>query len=208
MYTVETVPRGRARQHLRDDAARFTFDYWDRIRRDRNVPDRRDIEPADMAPILGNLLLLETFAGSVSFRLAGTRLTNQLGRETRGASAATIWRGADRGRFEALMQTLADLPGGAVLTADLIIEGRPPTPFEILLLPLTFRGTEICRFLGTATALRNDYWLGCEAPLGFEMRDVVLFETSGSHNQDVSLPDSIPVRMHRHLAVYQGGADS
>jgi hypothetical protein len=52
-----------------------------------------------MAPVLGQLILLETFAGSASFRLAGTRFTRQLGRETRGTSAATIWRGHDRARF-------------------------------------------------------------------------------------------------------------
>ena len=205
MYTVETIPCSRIREHFRDDACRFAFDYWDRIRRDRNVPDRRDIEPADLAPVLGNLMLLETFAGSVSFRLAGSRVTSHLRRETRGTSAATIWRGMDRGRFETLIHTLADLPGGALLTADLMIDGRPPTPYEILLLPLTFRSTEITRFLGTATPLRNDYWLGSESPLGFELRNIVLFETRGSDSSRAASSDANPIRVHRHLAVYAGG---
>ncbi|MEM8878484.1 MAG: PAS domain-containing protein [Pseudomonadota bacterium] len=207
MYTVETIPSTRIREHFRDETARFAFDYWDRIRRNSNVPDRRDIEPADMAPVLGNLLLLETFAGSVSFRLGGSQLTAHLRRETRGTSAATIWRGMDRGRFEALIHTLVDLPGGALLTADLMIDGRSPTPFEILLLPLTFRSKEITRFLGTATPLRNDYWLGTESPLGFELRNIVLFEATANRDSSTTPSESNPIRVHRHLAVYAGGQE-
>jgi hypothetical protein len=205
MYSVETVPFARARGQLLHETAQFAIDYWDRLRRGRALPDRRDLEPADMAPVLGQLILLETFAGSVSFRLAGTRFTRQLGRETRGTSAATIWRGHDRARFEALIRTLVSMPGGAMITADMIIADRPPTPFEFLVLPMTFRSEAVTRFLGTAAPLREDYWLGTETPLGFEMRQIVLFDSQSPGMASSAVAQHEPVRIHRHLAIYQGG---
>jgi hypothetical protein len=207
MYSVETVPFARVRSQIQHEHGHFIINYWDRLRRGRPMPDRRDVEPADMAPVLGQLILLETFAGSASFRLAGTRFTRQLGRETRGTSAATIWRGHDRARFEALVRTLADMPGGAILTADMITPERGPTPFEFLLLPMTFRGDAVTRFLGTATPLRDDYWLAAETPVGFELREIVLFDSKASTDLDSQKWEHAPTRIHRHLAVYEGGAN-
>ena len=57
------------------------FQYWDRLRDNRQAPKRTDIEPADIKSLLADTFILEKDGrGEAVFRLAGTRLCAVFGR--------------------------------------------------------------------------------------------------------------------------------
>ena len=71
---------------MQTKAVTALYDYWTRQRGDRAVPLRSAIEPADIAPILPDVFILEhNRLDDPRFRLAGTRLCAQFGRELKGA---------------------------------------------------------------------------------------------------------------------------
>lgn len=58
------------------------LDYWEAKRGDRPMPDRRDIDPAELPPkLLPHLLLGETLDGGTRwrYRLVGTEIVRRLG---------------------------------------------------------------------------------------------------------------------------------
>jgi hypothetical protein len=62
------------------------FDYWQRLRGDRAMPARRDIDPTDIPSLLANVLVTEIVdpAGTYRFRLAGTGIRDMAGVEVTG----------------------------------------------------------------------------------------------------------------------------
>lgn len=60
--------------------------YWNRQRRNRAMPARRDIDPLDVPRLLPNLQLVEVLEGGRRFRyrLVGTALVNAFGSEYTG----------------------------------------------------------------------------------------------------------------------------
>lgn len=61
--------------------------YWNRQRRGRAMPDRRDIDPVDIGPaVLPNVALLDVVDGGARFRyrLAGTAIVDHWGVEVTG----------------------------------------------------------------------------------------------------------------------------
>jgi hypothetical protein len=62
------------------------YAYWDRVRNGRFAPRRFEVEPAKIAALLPETFIAEG-AGLLGcrFRLAGTKICEQFGRELRGA---------------------------------------------------------------------------------------------------------------------------
>lgn len=62
------------------------YDYWNRLRGDRSMPARRDIDPTDIPALLPNVLVTEIVdpAGIYRFRLAGTGIRDIAGVEVTG----------------------------------------------------------------------------------------------------------------------------
>jgi hypothetical protein len=56
----------------------FYFDYWHRKRAGKAMPSRADINPGELRPYLGSIILLEALPGFDDFRyrLIGTRVTD------------------------------------------------------------------------------------------------------------------------------------
>ena len=64
---------------------RMLYDYWNEARGRRMAPTRFEIEPSRIAGILSETFILELAENcSFPFRLAGTRICEQLGAELRG----------------------------------------------------------------------------------------------------------------------------
>lgn len=61
---------------IQDDRLRMLFETWQTVRKDRQIPDRRDFDPLDMVPILPMLWICdyEQTADVFRFRLAGERI--------------------------------------------------------------------------------------------------------------------------------------
>jgi hypothetical protein len=139
------------------------YAYWDRVRNGRFAPRRFEVEPAKIAALLPETFIAEG-AGLLGcrFRLAGTRICEQFGRELRGADLLSLWQDTDRDAVASLLRTV--LTDGAVGYGNFTAYTRTErhTDFEFVLLPLIHTGDAINRILGAITAIEPPFWLGSE----------------------------------------------
>jgi hypothetical protein len=148
---------------MQNSTSRELYAYWDRVRNGRIAPYRFEIEPQEIASLLPETFIAEcdTRQG-VRFRLAGTKICEQFGRELRGSDVMALWTGEDREAVASLIRDI--LKGGAVghgRFRALTVTGRQ-ADFELLLLPLIHNGTAVNRLLGMVSAVDEPYWLGAE----------------------------------------------
>jgi hypothetical protein len=73
------------------------YRYWAEKRGTRRMPARADIDPADLREMLPNLALLEVTATGFRYRLVGTRVAEDLGRDMTGAVAGAYAKGMSFG---------------------------------------------------------------------------------------------------------------
>ncbi len=148
---------------MQNSTSRELYAYWDRVRNGRIAPYRFEIEPQEIAALLPETFIAEcdTRAG-LRFRLAGTKICEQFGRELRGTDVMALWSGEDSDAVSALTRDI--LKHGAAghgrfraTTAT----GRQ-ADFELLLLPLIHNGTAVNRLLGMVSAIDHPFWLGAE----------------------------------------------
>ncbi len=127
------------------------------------APCRLEIEPSRIYSILPETFIIEKkIDQSYAFRLAGTRICQQFGRELRGHDCVTIWRREDRQMIEELLDSLsADGRVGLIKFTGSTDTGRSAT-FEMIVLPLLHpdQNQLISRFLGAIAVSGNTYWLG------------------------------------------------
>lgn len=148
------------------------FQYWNRLRDGRSAPLRSEIEPADIKTLLADTFILEADTrGEAVFRLAGTRMCAIYGRELKGFSFPSIWRGKDHRMLSRLVRSV--FVDRMVVTLDfrgISAQGRA-AEFEMLLLPIE-AGSETQRCLGISTASQYTYWLGSDPVIDAEIAGV------------------------------------
>jgi hypothetical protein len=165
---------------MQQPTSRQLYAYWDRVRNGRVAPRRFEIEPAKIAAILPETFIIEG-AGLLGyrFRLAGTRICDQFGRELRGADLLSLWNEADREAVASLLRP--------VFTDAAVGYGRfraytrtdRQVSFELVLLPLIHTGEAINRILGVITAIEPPFWLGAEPLLRQEIVELNLHWPDG-----------------------------
>ena len=107
---------------MQQPTSRQLYAYWDRVRNGRIAPRRFEIEPAKIASILPETFIAEG-AGLLGyrFRLAGTKICEQFGRELRGADLLGLWEEPDRDAFASLLRNVftdAAVGQGTVYTTE------------------------------------------------------------------------------------------
>ena len=139
------------------------YAYWDRVRNGRFAPRRFEVEPAKIAALLPETFIAEG-AGLLGcrFRLAGTKICEQFGRELRGADLLSLWQDSYRDAVASLLRTV--LTDGAVGYGTFTAYTRTErhADFEFVLLPLIHTGDAVNRILGAITAIEPPFWLGSE----------------------------------------------
>ncbi|MEM7177620.1 MAG: PAS domain-containing protein [Pseudomonadota bacterium] len=126
---------------------RALFAYWDRLRGDRDVPFRTEIDPRDMDCDARYLFILESLGnGNIRFRLAGSAIGDAFGMELRGMSIRAIMEGKSRQNISALVEEVLDEPG--VGYARLIEDNELATNWEMVLLPLKSDFGSVNRVIG------------------------------------------------------------
>ena len=147
---------------MKQPTTRILYDYWNDVRGNRLAPTRFEIEPSRMAAVLSETFILERSEdGSYPFRLAGTRICEQFGRELRGEDFLAL-AGSDRRAISRALGTVTQ--SGAVLVLEIESEtddGRTAL-FEVIVLPLVHPASEVTRYLGTITAIDPQPSLGSE----------------------------------------------
>jgi hypothetical protein len=151
---------------MQQPTSRQLYAYWDRVRNGRVAPRRFEIEPAKIAALLPQTFIAEN-AGMLSyrFRLAGTKICEQFGRELRGADLLGLWDAKDRDAVASLLRNIfADAAVGYGRFRAYAANDREVS-FELVLLPLIHAGDAVNRILGAVTAIEPPFWLGAESLL-------------------------------------------
>ncbi len=212
---------------MKHEGSTSLFQYWNRLRGERPVPRRTDIEPADIKHLLADTFILEQdVRGEPVFRLAGTRLCATYGRELKGFAFTSLWSPKDRAEIADLTRgALANKIVGTVCFDGVSREGRL-NPFELLMLPLD-GGRDHPRALGSLISLEKPFWLGAD-PIeenrvtSTSVVDPASEPASPTERLRVAVPSletpiapGYPVRRGlggggrriRHLVVFEGGRD-
>jgi hypothetical protein len=175
---------------MQQPTSRQLYAYWDRVRNGRVAPRRFEIEPAKIAKLLPETFIAESVGVlGYRFRLAGTKICEQFGRELRGADLLAFWGGSDRDAVASLL--------GNVFSDGAVGHGRfrahatdhRRADFELILLPLIHNGESINRILGAITAIDPPFWLGAEPLARHEVVDL-----------NLHWPDGVPAFMTRRGA--------
>lgn len=71
------------------------YQYWDKLRQDRPMPARADLDPADIPRLLPNLMVIEVVPPSrFRYRLLGTELVRRFGSNPTGHFTDEVLEGA------------------------------------------------------------------------------------------------------------------
>ena len=191
---------------MQQPTSKQLFAYWDHIRNGRLAPRRFEIEPAKIANILRETFIAEcTGLLGFRFRLAGTQICQEFGRELRGIDFLSLWSFADRDAVASLVRDV--LNDGAVGHGTFLARtetGREAS-FEFTLMPLIHTGATINRLLGSITAVDRPFWLGTEPLTKFEVVEVRLLRP-GDDADFMETGGAEVVRLtHRRFRVVEGG---
>ena len=165
---------------MQTKAATELYDYWARQRGERTVPLRSAIEPADIAAILPDVFILEGGRPqSARFRLAGTRLCAQFGRELKGSDFPALFAPDQRTRIARIAGNVMTQATPAILCMQLVDGALDTTEAEIVLLPL---------MTGTRAA---DRIIGAFAPLPGQRQPLSAFRYATLGSVSVMDPDRL-----------------
>jgi hypothetical protein len=146
---------------MKHPSSRIVLDYWTERRRNRDAPERSDIDPAEIRHALGDTFMLAAdFVGELRFRLAGTRVCDLLGREVKGESFRSLFGEEGRGQIDALLRIVSDEAVGAVAGLVGTTADSAEVDIELLILPLAHSRQTRIRALGVLAPVVPPFWLG------------------------------------------------
>lgn len=141
--------------------SRTLFAYWNSLRAGRPAPDRAEIEPREIAPVLGDTFILERDAtGQIFYRLAGSRVCQTFARDMKGADFLTGLGADDRRQVARTLSDAHAAQAGLLMSlSGATAEGRT-VALEAVVLPLVHRGRLGARMIGCLSAAEQPYWMG------------------------------------------------
>ncbi|MCZ4089524.1 PAS domain-containing protein [Sinorhizobium psoraleae] len=192
--------------------------YWNRLRGERDLPRRDEIEPQEICSLLPNLFILERQAsGDIRFRLAGTHVCALFGRELRGQPFAALWSAGDASETVRIADQVMMQCSPVVLSACGVTAGGERLDTELLLTPLGSPQGHSDRILGSLAPLSRPSWLHmislqCIVAHGLRILD------SGHHGledlaerphaADTTSRHGEVSRRVQHLRIFEGGRES
>ena len=148
---------------MKHSTSQTLYTYWNDVRGERIAPRRFEIEPSRIAGILPQTFILERInSDSFRFRLAGTGICEQFGREFRDTNFLEGWSAADRLTIARNLAVVTQQGAVGVFVVEASSHPRRKAMFEILVLPLTHTREAIDRFLGSISPIETPDWLGTE----------------------------------------------
>lgn len=124
--------------------------YWNKVRGNRLVPSRCEIDPRGLEGVLSNAFILERIAGGLArFRIAGAHLTEFTGLELRQMPISALFVPGSREALSEALQSTFDEP--AMVRMAVTSPGgfgRERLDGELILLPLRSDLGDIDRVLG------------------------------------------------------------
>jgi hypothetical protein len=194
---------------MRQKTTQALYDYWQTLCRGQIVPDRNDLDPSKLAPLLQDVFILGAdHIGSWRYRVAGTRLSSFAGRELRDEPFERWWRSVDRLDANRLISGVAN--DSVPLVGGITGHGADQCnhDFEVLLLPLRHGGRNKLRMLGglfpsTGTAEKLNLQIEDFGILSIR----TLFSAGNQSPKFGTAPDNLDaiVDRRRALRVIEGG---
>ena len=139
--------------------------WWDSARGAKDIPDRAQLDPADIKPLLPFILIAEVEADPfrVRYRLVGTRAVNHVGHDYTGGYLDSLWPAADVApwvsAYRAAFETRTPQLGTAT---DRLVVGGTFT-YEFGLFPLSRGGQAVAQFVAIedyfGSELQSAEWL-------------------------------------------------
>jgi len=145
---------------MKHPSCRGLYAYWTERRGERPIPERGDIEPAAIRNLLGDSFVLSGTPDGCRFRVAGTRICALFGRELRGDPFVSIWHADSAALIRDALAAVAEEGIGFVAGVEAQHGGGLAATFELLVLPLSYRGMVGARMLGVLAAFERLSWLG------------------------------------------------
>jgi hypothetical protein len=147
---------------MRHTTSQSLYDYWNGLRRGRAAPERYEIQPKHIAPLLPETFIVECGeTDGYRIRLAGTRICEQFGVELRDADLVELW--SDPGDRIALLGLIRNIKANVVAgygRFELACPEGRRAQFELALLPLFHNGDHVNRLLGAISVIDPPWWLG------------------------------------------------
>lgn len=148
---------------MKQTTTKTLYGYWDAMRGTRAAPRRFEIEPARIADILSDTLILEKSPEQTfRYRLAGTRICETFGQELRGSEFLDGWNEEDTATLERHFSVISRQAGVGVLLIEAATAAGRTVTLEVLLLPLMHMRETVDRILGSIVAIERPDWLGHE----------------------------------------------
>ena len=205
-------------EDMKEKTNKILYAYWNGVRGNRVAPKRFEIEPSSIAAILPDTFILERGdAGTMRFRLAGTRLCEAFGTEFRGANFADFFGPEDRATLNRQFAVIARQGAGGLFGLEAETASAKIAHFEILILPLIHTRDIVDRFLGAMSPDKAYPWLGIEPISKQRLVSAELIWPDGrphamidnSSRQSPFMPHVRNARIvrsdRRHFRVYDGG---
>ena len=129
------------------------YRYWDQQRRGRTMPARRDISPSDVRHLLPYITLIDHVDGEFRYRLVGTAVSQELGRDLTGSLVGSYvtppeYAAAILGIYEELVAAATPI----FTTGEYRAASQAIHTVSRLILPLSNDGTTVNMALFTRIA--------------------------------------------------------
>lgn len=124
--------------------------YWNRIRGNRLVPSRCEVDPRGLEGVLGHAFVLERITGGLArFRIAGSHLTDLTGLELRQMPLSALFLPGSREILSDALEAVFDEPASVRFQVTSPAGfGRGALRGELILLPLRSDLGDVDRVLG------------------------------------------------------------
>ncbi len=139
---------------MKHSHTRKLYDYWDSLRLSRSAPLRSELDPRSIKPLLTNMFILQRVSDvAYTYRLAGTAMCQQFGRELRDENFLDIWRANEAASIKSLFQSITDDKTAAVVGVTVTYDDETEASMEYLFLPVRLDSTREIRIIGCCSVL-------------------------------------------------------
>ncbi|WP_439572540.1 PAS domain-containing protein [Phreatobacter sp.] len=160
---------------MRHDESRHLFSYWDGLRAGRAAPDRTEVDPRDIATILGDTFILEADRTVVlPYRLAGSRVSNLFAGELKGSGFLDRFSAGGRERATTALADATAAQTGLMLALDATSSQGRKVDLEAVILPLVHRGRIGARLIGTLSVHEAPWWIGRDGIASLDVTELRL----------------------------------
>jgi hypothetical protein len=128
---------------------RQLYDYWQSKRRGRDVPDRADIDPAEIKPLLPNILIAEVTDPPfrIRYRLVGSRITQATGFDLTGRYLDQLIPTDPENRWQDYYREARDQRAPVMGAVSVPTLHGDRFRYEFGIFPLTLGGHAVAQFI-------------------------------------------------------------